>query len=105
MHQASSTGDSSEYGTLLHFKDKQVFTNDKMSQDVGRANIARLLYIHAELESFRNCHINHVVPISSVDLKVEPQDSVPSLLRKASEAAQCQHPTSLFFNCPAVPFT
>lgn len=88
----------------MHFKYKQVFTKDKMSKDDGRANIDRLLYIHIELESFRNCHNKQVVPKSSVNLEAEPEEGVSSLLRKAFEAAQCQHPTSLFFNCPGVPF-
>lgn len=48
MHHASSTGVSYEYATLLHFTYKPVYTKDKMSKDVGRTNIARLLYIHIE---------------------------------------------------------
>lgn len=38
----------SELATLVHFKYKQVYTEDKKSKDGGRANIARLLYIHVE---------------------------------------------------------
>lgn len=38
----------SELATLVHFKYKQVYTEDKRSKDGGRANIARLLYIHVE---------------------------------------------------------